>query len=206
VVLRLVHRYLARLCGGAEGEAAVSVVYTLLVAHFVGDFICQSDWMALNKSKRWDALAVHVGVYGLVLWAALIPWVIAEGPFWSAFLTVNTVAHFAQDALRNAVCDGRMVAPVMAEVIWSGTLERAAAEQARYQPPPVPPKVSPSDMVLHALSRGELTVPELVEEIGLTQNAVCSAIYNLRCKGLVRTGTRRERTIWGRWARGYVRV
>ena len=64
----------------------MTIIYVLLMAHFVGDFICQTDWMALNKSKRWDALALHVGVYSAVL--------------------------FSFALLRNAIRDGWMVASV----------------------------------------------------------------------------------------------
>lgn len=37
----------------------------LVLAHFVGDFLFQSNWMALNKSRDWRALLAHVGVYSL---------------------------------------------------------------------------------------------------------------------------------------------
>jgi hypothetical protein len=56
--------------------------------------------MALNKSKRWDALALHVMAYVPALMLALgllrvefrleTPWL---------FLGVNAVAHFVQDAI-----------------------------------------------------------------------------------------------------------
>lgn len=45
----------------------------VLAAHFVGDFICQTDWMAANKSKRWDALGLHVLVYSAVV-AGIVNW------------------------------------------------------------------------------------------------------------------------------------
>lgn len=41
-----------------------------LIAHFVGDFLFQTDWMALNKSKRFDALTIHVAIYSL----CFLPW------------------------------------------------------------------------------------------------------------------------------------
>ena len=81
----------------------MTIIYVLLIAHFVADWLCQTDWMALNKSKRWDALAAHVAVYSLVLATALTPWIIADGPFWSAFLLVNAAAHFVQDAITSRI-------------------------------------------------------------------------------------------------------
>jgi hypothetical protein len=84
----------------------MSVIYTLLVAHFVADFIAQSDWMALNKSKRWDALALHVVIYTAILAAFVclftyppdVPDAEARAGFWS-FVGINAVAHFVQDAI-----------------------------------------------------------------------------------------------------------
>lgn len=76
----------------------MDIVYTLLVGHFVADFLAQSDWMAVNKSKRWDALAVHVLIYsGFV---AAFAWMTAPTPQgWGVFVIVNAAAHFVQDAL-----------------------------------------------------------------------------------------------------------
>lgn len=37
----------------------------LLVAHLVGDYITQSDWMAQEKTKRWWPAWAHAIVYGL---------------------------------------------------------------------------------------------------------------------------------------------
>lgn len=36
-----------------------------LLAHAVGDYLLQSDWMATSKTSKWAAAIVHVGVYGL---------------------------------------------------------------------------------------------------------------------------------------------
>lgn len=105
----------------------MTVIYVLLVAHFVGDFICQTDWMALNKSKRWDALALHVGVYtvviGITAWVA-VNWTglgvgIVDIRTWKAgyvaigstyyvptvatWLGVNAAAHFVQDAITSRI-------------------------------------------------------------------------------------------------------
>ena len=70
----------------------VYVVLLVLVAHFVADFICQSDYHAVNKSKSNWVLFQHVSVYSfvLLLFGFLFPinlvWVI-----------INGVGHFATD-------------------------------------------------------------------------------------------------------------
>lgn len=90
----------------------MAIVYVLLVAHFVADFLCQSDWMAVNKSKHWGALALHVYVYSNLLLVAMIGhWVVVYGADSPAFggrdvlwwLGVNGLAHFVQDAITSRV-------------------------------------------------------------------------------------------------------
>lgn len=83
----------------------MAIVYVLLVAHFVGDFILQSDWMALNKSKESYALGVHVVVYTAAL-MFMVSMAITVGalthitaPQYATWLVVNAFAHFVQDAV-----------------------------------------------------------------------------------------------------------
>lgn len=84
----------------------------LVSAHFVADFLAQSDWMALNKSKRWDALALHVFVYSMVLYGIVPLLSIALGipaPTGTAvrmmplFVGANAIAHFVQDAITSRI-------------------------------------------------------------------------------------------------------
>ena len=64
----------------------------LMTAHFVGDFLLQTDWMATNKSKRWDALALHCAVY-----SACFLW---RGPL---FVAGVFVLHFVTDAVTSRI-------------------------------------------------------------------------------------------------------
>ncbi len=58
------------------------------VAHLVGDFILQNDWMAKNKKRSSLACSVHVVVYMLpFLLCSLSPWQ----------LGLIAVQHFGQD-------------------------------------------------------------------------------------------------------------
>lgn len=65
----------------------------LLTVHFVADFILQSDWMALNKSKRLDALLLHVTVYS----ACFLPF------YGLAFAGITCLLHFAQDFVTSRI-------------------------------------------------------------------------------------------------------
>lgn len=64
-------------------------VLVLIVMHFVCDFVLQTDYMALNKSKSFKVLALHVIVYS-------IPFCIVFSPL---FGVVNGVLHFVTDAI-----------------------------------------------------------------------------------------------------------
>jgi hypothetical protein len=85
------------------------IVYALVVGHFLADFVCQSDWMAANKGKRWDALALHVGVYTAVL-GLIVSFVLPPSayPYDSAlafglWVALNAAAHFVQDAITSRI-------------------------------------------------------------------------------------------------------
>lgn len=64
----------------------MEISLTLLVAHFVGDFILQTNEMALRKSKDLEYLLLHCGAYILpfVLWGPL-------------FVAITFATHLATD-------------------------------------------------------------------------------------------------------------
>ena len=62
------------------------LILALLVSHFVGDFLLQSDWMAKNKSKRFDALFLHVYFYSICFFRM--------GP---TFVVITGLLHFVTD-------------------------------------------------------------------------------------------------------------
>ncbi|AWN05894.1 hypothetical protein SEA_CRICKO_28 [Streptomyces phage CricKo] len=50
----------------------------VLLAHLVGDYILQSDWMANEKTKRWFPAWAHGVTYGLpFLFVTNSPWALA---------------------------------------------------------------------------------------------------------------------------------
>lgn len=59
------------------------------MAHLIGDFLLQNDWMALNKKSRSWPCFVHVALYTLTVWAVM------RWPWWA--IVIVFVTHFAQD-------------------------------------------------------------------------------------------------------------
>lgn len=67
-------------------------VLLILTLHLLGDFVLQSQKMALNKSKSSKWLGAHVGVYTLCL--------LPLGP---AYAAVNGALHFATDFVTSRI-------------------------------------------------------------------------------------------------------
>ena len=65
----------------------------LLLAHGVGDYVVQSDWMACEKTKRWWPAIAHGVTYGLPFL------VVTQSP---AALAVIVVTHVVIDRFRLA--------------------------------------------------------------------------------------------------------
>lgn len=76
------------------------MVYVMLI-HWVADFLCQSRWMAENKSSNLGALSAHVGTYTAVLGICCLPLLgIVPG---IAFALANGVLHFVVDFITSRI-------------------------------------------------------------------------------------------------------
>ena len=60
-----------------------------LIAHLVGDYLLQNDWMAVNKKRRTWPCLVHVFLYTLAV-AVFTGWGVLP-------LAIVAVTHFIQD-------------------------------------------------------------------------------------------------------------
>jgi hypothetical protein len=58
------------------------------VAHLIGDFILQNDWMAVNKKQRTVSCSIHVVLY-------LVPFLLTDLVWWQILLI--GIQHFVQD-------------------------------------------------------------------------------------------------------------
>jgi membrane-bound metal-dependent hydrolase YbcI (DUF457 family) len=72
------------------------MIYLILLFHWLGDFVLQTDWMAKNKSHDLRALGGHVLVYGFCLLplTGLICW---------HWVVVNMLLHFAVDLVTSKI-------------------------------------------------------------------------------------------------------
>ena len=73
------------------------IVMMVIVAHFICDFILQSDKMATNKSTSFSWLTVHVNAYsaGLFFASYFILGARIEAIYW---VGVNYILHWITDA------------------------------------------------------------------------------------------------------------
>ncbi len=76
----------------------------LLAVHWLGDFLLQSHWMSINKSKRMDALGMHVGIYMCILFpGTFIIFGLQYGLAIVTFVWVNGALHFATDFVTSRI-------------------------------------------------------------------------------------------------------
>lgn len=80
-------------------------IYFLLI-HWLADFVCQTDWMARNKSTNLEALLSHIIIYTLVLFIGLIlicfKYDISTVNF-VAFILANSITHFIIDFVTSRI-------------------------------------------------------------------------------------------------------
>lgn len=68
---------------------------TVLIAHFIGDFVLQTDEMAKGKSSSMKWLALHIGTYTSVLLVAAVFFLSWQQAV--AFAAINGAGHMLTD-------------------------------------------------------------------------------------------------------------
>ena len=70
-------------------------VWFMILAHFVGDYVLQSRYLALSKGKEWYNMLVHCILYTGSISLVLIKWT-GGFPFW--WLLWIFVSHWIVDS------------------------------------------------------------------------------------------------------------
>lgn len=78
---------------------------SLLVAHWIADFVCQTDDMAKNKSSSWGWLTWHADVYSCVMgtWAVIFLFPVVTFVQALSFFGLTFVTHFLTDAVTSRI-------------------------------------------------------------------------------------------------------
>ena len=93
-------------------EKYQTTIILILFAHFVADFICQTDWMARNKSKNNYALLTHGSAYFFAMMAILsvCKYTLHSSVFYCnsyiglfLYVMVNTSIHIAIDYVTSRI-------------------------------------------------------------------------------------------------------
>ena len=74
------------------------IPFLILVFHFVGDFLCQSDKMAMNKSTSNSYLTLHVLIYTAVI--GVLPfavYAVSDIMIYWYWVAINGVLHWITD-------------------------------------------------------------------------------------------------------------
>jgi len=96
-----------------------------VLAHFIGDYLLQTDWMARKKKASWLAALVHVGTY-------IIPFLFCGFVWWQ--LALIFLQHFLQDTTNF--------------VVW---FMKAKGSGKFAEPPMAPWSIIVTDNILHIL-------------------------------------------------------
>jgi len=78
------------------------MVWNLLLAHFLGDFVLQTDWMVRRRSNPW-VLTLHASIHFLLMF------MLVDQPrlvIWPYLLLIALI-HLGQDGLKNYLTNKR---------------------------------------------------------------------------------------------------
>lgn len=74
--------------------AVLGIILLIIVMHYIGDFLCQTEYMAINKSENIYALVSHTFVYTFVV---TVPMLFLLPHSSTAFLFITFIAHSITD-------------------------------------------------------------------------------------------------------------
>ncbi|MQS17422.1 DUF3307 domain-containing protein [Streptomyces kaniharaensis] len=84
-----------------------------LLAHLIGDFVLQSDWMAVEKTRRWWPAVAHGATYGLPFL------LLTQSPMALAVIVVTHVVLDRYRAAKYLVWARNLIAPAGRRVAWA---------------------------------------------------------------------------------------
>jgi hypothetical protein len=90
----------------------IDLAAAVILAHLVGDYLLQSDWMAQEKTQRWWPAIAHAVTYGL-------PFLLITRSPWALLVIVGTHAVIDRYRLaRHVVWAKNLLAPARYRHPW----------------------------------------------------------------------------------------
>lgn len=80
----------------------IEILIAIIWVHFIADFLLQSDWMALNKSKSFTALYTHSFVYSLPF-IFIVYFCNMHGLYAFVFILAIFLSHFLVDGISSKI-------------------------------------------------------------------------------------------------------
>ena len=86
----------------------------LIAAHMVGDYILQTNHMAINKLQCWKTRAIHVTTYAIPFFGLML---LYEASLIQkvAFVVLLWLTHFVTDSRRWASAEGWAPKPILVD-------------------------------------------------------------------------------------------
>ncbi len=104
-----------------EVQAMLLVLIYIFFAHYVGDFIFQTTWMATTKSKSLKALFLHLATYNAVLlvFGFIFCWFTeVDIQLMAQYVLLNVALHLATDFVTSK-CSSWAFENKKIELFWS---------------------------------------------------------------------------------------
>ena len=81
---------------------SLKILFTILIVHWIADFVFQTDWQAKNKSTNNKALFEHVFIYTLV-WSPIAIFIFGYNIQFSIFIMTTFLMHFLTDYVTSRI-------------------------------------------------------------------------------------------------------
>jgi hypothetical protein len=88
------------------------IALILIIIHYIGDFLFQTEWMAINKSKSITILISHTFIYTITFYTVFILYIIIYDTFinnieitikWFAFFPITFIFHTIIDYISSKI-------------------------------------------------------------------------------------------------------
>jgi hypothetical protein len=83
-------------------------IFSIIIIHWIADFVMQDEKWALGKSKNWKDLLSHTGMYSFSFWILINICSIGLPYYWSFyFMLITFICHTITDYFTSRIVSKR---------------------------------------------------------------------------------------------------